>query len=77
MPGPLRSDLLIGQFLKLGDCVEVRAVFEDVLRSQGYCIGIRFSDNVSISVPTSEFINPYLINWIANDRTSKFRCAWL
>ena len=59
--------LLVEQPIRLGDRVEVKSTFGDVVRIGARSTWVRTNDNFVIILPNSEFINNSVINWTAND----------
>jgi small-conductance mechanosensitive channel len=59
--------LLIEQPIRIGDRVEVKETFGDVVRIGARATWVRTNDNFVIILPNSEFINNAVINWTAND----------
>lgn len=59
--------LLIEQPIRIGDRIETKETFGDVVKIAARSTWIRTNDNVVIIVPNSEFINNAVTNWTAND----------
>jgi small-conductance mechanosensitive channel len=59
--------LLIEQPIRIGDRIETKDTFGDVVRIAARSTWIRTNDNVVIIVPNNEFINNSVTNWTAND----------
>jgi small-conductance mechanosensitive channel len=59
--------LLIEQPIRLGDRIETKDTFGDVVRIAARSTWIRTNDNVIMIVPNSDFINNPVTNWTAND----------
>ena len=59
--------LLIEQPIRMGDRVEVKDTFGDVVRIGARSTWVRTNDNFVIILPNSDFINSAVINWTAND----------
>jgi small-conductance mechanosensitive channel len=59
--------LLIEQPIRIGDRIETKDTFGDVVKIAARSTWIRTNDNVVIIVPNSEFINNPVTNWTAND----------
>jgi small-conductance mechanosensitive channel len=59
--------LLVEQPIRIGDRIETRDTFGDVVRIAARSTWIRTNDNVVIIVPNNEFINNSVTNWTAND----------
>jgi small-conductance mechanosensitive channel len=59
--------LLIEQPIRMGDRIEVKDTFGDVVRIGARSTWVRTNDNFVIILPNSEFINNSVINWTAND----------
>jgi small-conductance mechanosensitive channel len=61
--------LLIEQPIRIGDRIETKDTFGDVIKIAARSTWIRTNDNVVIIVPNNEFINNSVTNWTANDPT--------
>ena len=59
--------LLVEQPIRLGDRIETKETFGDVVKIAARSTWIRTNDNVVMIVPNSEFINNAVTNWTAND----------
>jgi small-conductance mechanosensitive channel len=59
--------LLIEQPIRIGDRIEVKETFGDVVKIGARSTWIRTNDNIVIIVPNSDFINSAVTNWTAND----------
>lgn len=59
--------LLIEQPIRIGDRIETKETFGDVVKIAARSTWIRTNDNVVIIVPNSDFINNPVTNWTAND----------
>jgi small-conductance mechanosensitive channel len=59
--------LLIEQPIRMGDRIEVKDTFGDVVRIGARSTWVRTNDNFVIILPNSDFINNSVINWTAND----------
>ena len=59
--------LLIEQPIRIGDRIETKDTFGDVVKIAARSTWIRTNDNVVIIVPNSDFINNSVTNWTAND----------
>jgi small-conductance mechanosensitive channel len=59
--------LLIEQPIRIGDRIEVKETFGDVVKIGARATWIRTNDNIVIIVPNSDFINSAVTNWTAND----------
>ena len=59
--------LLVEQPIRIGDRIEMKETFGDVIRIAARSTWVRTNDNVVIIVPNSEFIDNPVTNWTAND----------
>ena len=59
--------LLVEQPIRIGDRIEIKETFGDVVKIAARSTWIRTNDNVVIIVPNSDFINSPVTNWTAND----------
>ena len=59
--------LLVEQPIRIGDRIETKDTFGDVVKIAARSTWIRTNDNVVIIVPNSDFINNPVTNWTAND----------
>jgi small-conductance mechanosensitive channel len=59
--------LLIEQPIRIGDRIETKETFGDVVQIGARSTWIRTNENVVIIVPNSDFINNPVTNWTAND----------
>ncbi len=59
--------LLVEQPIRIGDRIEIKETFGDVVRIAARSTWIRTNENVVIVVPNSDFINNAIINWTGND----------
>ena len=59
--------LLIEQPIRIGDRIEIKDTFGDVVKIAARSTWVRTNDNVVIIVPNSDFINNPVTNWTAND----------
>lgn len=59
--------LLLEQPIRIGDRIETKDTFGDVVRIAARSTWVRTNDNVVIIVPNSDFINNPVTNWTAND----------
>jgi small-conductance mechanosensitive channel len=59
--------LLVEQPIRIGDRIETKDTFGDVVKIAARSTWIRTNDNVVIIVPNSDFINNAVTNWTAND----------
>lgn len=59
--------LLVEQPIRIGDRIEMKDTFGDVVKIAARSTWVRTNDNVVIIVPNSDFINNTVTNWTAND----------
>jgi small-conductance mechanosensitive channel len=59
--------LLVEQPIRIGDRIETKDTFGDVVKIAARATWVRTNDNVVIIVPNNEFINNAVTNWTAND----------
>ncbi len=59
--------LLVEQPIRIGDRIEIKETFGDVVKIGARSTWVRTNDNVVIIVPNSDFINNAVTNWTAND----------
>ncbi len=59
--------LLIEQPIRIGDRVETKDTFGDVIKIAARATWIRTNDNVVMIVPNSDFTTNAITNWTAND----------
>lgn len=65
--------ILFERPIQEGDRIEVGSVRGDVVKISARSTTVLTNDNISIIVPTSEFINSKVINWSHNDRNVRFQ----
>jgi len=60
--------ILLERPIKVGDRIEVGAVYGDVTRIAIRSTTIRTNDNINIIIPNSEFVSRQVTNWSHTDR---------